>query len=289
MIDQGWAVRRKDDATSARDAFERKPQEAESGAALEGFTLRFICNATTRVRLRSMSAPTRHTAKRARPSRPEGQHASWRGLPGMLGDWAVQNGWLARAVRVFTEAGEDTPEHGWLLIIRWYAEPDATVREVPFREAIAAGRRFSDLNLEIEALSSLGSLYLMIDRADEGLGLLDESMAALCAGELNEIATVESLFCGFFWACELVNDVPRADQWMRATSDGMANRNVVAAFAARTTAASSPRPDVGKRPKRSSSTPPATLTGACHSAPRRSSGWPILRVRQGRLERQGNY
>ena len=37
--------------------------------------------------------------------------------------------------------------------------------------------------------------------------LLDESMAALCAGELTEIASVDNLFCGLFWACELVNDV----------------------------------------------------------------------------------
>jgi hypothetical protein len=26
----------------------------------------------------------------------------------------VQNGWLARAVKVLTDAGEDTPEHGWV-------------------------------------------------------------------------------------------------------------------------------------------------------------------------------
>jgi hypothetical protein len=70
----------------------------------------------------------------------------------------------------------------------------------------------------------------MTGRVDQGLALLDESMAALCAGELTEIATVDNLFCGLFWACELVNDVPRADQWMRAASEVMASRNAVAAF-----------------------------------------------------------
>ena len=231
MIDQGWAALRTGDATAARDAFERALQEAESGAALEGLGLALYLQ-------RDYPGAIAQHERAYTAYRKEGETfgagraariLAW--ITGnVLGDWAVQNGWLARAVRVFTEAGEDTPEHGWLLIIRSYAEPDATVREALFREAIAVGRRFSDLNLEIEALSSLGGLYLMIDRVDEGLGLLDESMAALCAGELNEIATVDSLFCGFFWACELVNDVPRADQWMRATSDVMANRNVVAAF-----------------------------------------------------------
>jgi hypothetical protein len=79
------------------------------------------------------------------------------------------------ALRVLTDAGEDTAEHGWVLIIRSYTEPDAAVREALFREAIAIGRRFTDLNLEIEALASLGGLYLMIDRVDDELGLLDES------------------------------------------------------------------------------------------------------------------
>jgi DNA-binding NarL/FixJ family response regulator len=38
------------------------------------------------------------------------------------------------------------------------------------------------------------------------------------------------MFCIFFWACELVNDVARADQWMRASAPLMAQRNVIAAF-----------------------------------------------------------
>ena len=70
----------------------------------------------------------------------------------------------------------------------------------------------------------------MTDRVEEGLVFLDEALAAACAGEMTEMATVDAMFCGFFWACELVNDVPRADQWMRAAADLMSRRNVVAAF-----------------------------------------------------------
>jgi DNA-binding NarL/FixJ family response regulator len=148
----------------------------------------------------------------------------------VLGDWAVQNGWLARTLRILTEAGEDGPEHGWTLIIKSCTERDAAVRKALFREAIAFGRQFADPNIEIEALASLGALYLMTGRVDQGLALLDESMAALCASEPTEIPTVDNLFCGLFWACELVNDVPRADQWIRAASEVMASRNAVAAF-----------------------------------------------------------
>jgi DNA-binding CsgD family transcriptional regulator len=55
-------------------------------------------------------------------------------------------------------------------------------------------------------------------------------LAAACAGELTELATVDEIFCGLLWACELVNDVPRADQWMRAAAERMQRSNVVAAF-----------------------------------------------------------
>jgi DNA-binding NarL/FixJ family response regulator len=155
--------------------------------------------------------------------------ASW--ITGnVLGDWAVRNGWLARGRAVLEEAGGDGPERGWLLLTKAFTEPDAQVREALLREAIAVGRRLGDPDIEFEALSYLGGVLVMTDRVEEGLTFLDESLAAVCAGELKELATVESIFCGFFWACELVNDVPRADQWMRAAADLMERRNVVAAF-----------------------------------------------------------
>ena len=125
----------------------------------------------------------------------------------VLGDWAVHNGWLARALRILAEVGEDGPEHGWVLIISSYSEPDADGTPGNLcREAIAIGRRVADPNIEIEALASLGCSVSDDRPDDEGLALLDESMAALCAGELTEIATMDNLFCGLFWACELVNE-----------------------------------------------------------------------------------
>jgi DNA-binding NarL/FixJ family response regulator len=148
----------------------------------------------------------------------------------VLGDWAVRNGWLARARAVLEEAGGDGPERGWLLLTKAFTEPDAQVREVLLREAITVGRRLGDPDIEFEALSYLGGVLVMTDRVEEGLTLLDESLAAVCAGELKGLATVESIFCGFFWACELVTDVPRAEQWMRAAAEIMERRNVVAAF-----------------------------------------------------------
>jgi hypothetical protein len=142
----------------------------------------------------------------------------------------VRNGWLGRSRTILSEAGEDGPESGWVLITRAFLEPDARLREELCREAITIGRRFGDPDIEFYALAYLGSVLVMTDGGEEGLVLIDEALAAACAGELAEVATVDSIFCLFFWACELVNDVPRADQWMRAAAETLRRRNVGAAF-----------------------------------------------------------
>jgi DNA-binding CsgD family transcriptional regulator len=148
----------------------------------------------------------------------------------VLGEWAVQSGWLGRARSVLLEIGEECPEHGWALILQAFAEPDPDTREVLLRDAIAIGRRLGDPDVEFEALVCLGGVFLVTGRVEAGLVLIDEALAAACAGELAEIATVDSIFCLFFWACELVNDVPRAEQWMRRAAELMQHHQVAGAF-----------------------------------------------------------
>jgi hypothetical protein len=62
----------------------------------------------------------------------------------VMGEWAVESGWRARARTILEEAGEDGPERGWVPMIRTFSEPDAQAREALLREAIAVGRRFGD-------------------------------------------------------------------------------------------------------------------------------------------------
>jgi tetratricopeptide (TPR) repeat protein len=231
MIEQGRAALRDGDAATARRAFELALGEGESGEVLEGLAKalhlqrEYVASAAHYERAYAAYRRERNPPAAGRAA----LTASW--ITGnVLGDWAVQSGWLARARTILEEAGEDGPEHGWVLIVRAFSEPDAQVREALLRQAIAIGRRFGDPDIEFEALSYLGGVFVMTDRVEEGLRFFDEALAAACAGELKDLATVDSIFCGFFWACELVNDVPRADQWMRAAADLMRRRNVVAAF-----------------------------------------------------------
>ncbi|HEX6677119.1 MAG TPA: LuxR C-terminal-related transcriptional regulator [Actinomycetes bacterium] len=231
LIEEGLAALRDGDAASARRAFELALAEVESGEALEGLAealyleRAYAAAAAQYERACSAYRRERQTMAAGRAART----AAW--ITGnVLGDWAVRSGWLARARTILEEAGEDRPEYGWVLIIKAFSEPDAQVREDLLREAIAIGRRFGDPDIEFLALAYLGGLFVMTDRVEEGLVLSDEALAAACAGELTELATVDEIFCGLLWACELVNDVPRADQWMRAAAERMRRSNVVAAF-----------------------------------------------------------
>jgi DNA-binding NarL/FixJ family response regulator len=231
LIEEGLAALRAGEAATARRLLALALVESESGEVLEGLAeaLYLECE---------YSASATHYERAYTAYRREGKNmaagkaaraVAW--ITGnVFGDWAVQSGWLARACTILEEAGEDGAERGWVLLIRAFSEPDAETRADLLRQAIAIGRGFGDPNLEFHALAYLGSLFIMIDRAEEGLVFFDEALAAACAGELTDISSVDSMFCGFFWACELVNDVPRADQWMRAAADLLQQRNVVAAF-----------------------------------------------------------
>jgi DNA-binding NarL/FixJ family response regulator len=231
LIETGMTALRDGDAAAARRAFELALAETESGAVLEGLGEALYLE-------RDYPASVTHYARAYAAYRIEGRTMAagraartlaW--ITGnVLGDWAVRSGWLARARALLEEAGEDRPEHGWVQIITAFSEPDARVRESLLREAIAIGRRFSEPDIEFLAIGYLGGLLVMTDRVEEGLVLSDEALAAVCAGELTELATVDEIFCGLFWACELVNDVPRADQWMRAAAERVRRSNVVAAF-----------------------------------------------------------
>ena len=144
-IEQGRAALRDGDAATAQRAFELALAEEESGEALEGLgeALYLQCDYSAA----ALSYERAYAAyRRERQNMAAGRAAttaSW--ITGnVLGDWAVRNGWLARARAVLEEVGGDGPEHGWLLLTKAFTEPDAQVREALLREAIAVGRRLGD-------------------------------------------------------------------------------------------------------------------------------------------------
>jgi DNA-binding NarL/FixJ family response regulator len=130
------------------------------------------------------------------------------------------------------EAPEGSAERGRLELIQATMPgiPDSD-REAHFRQAVAIGRRIGDVELEHETLAFLGGHLVFTDRVNEGMPLLDQALAAVCAGEVRTFSVVDEIFCGLLASCERAHDVARADQWIRAASEIAARRKLVSVAA----------------------------------------------------------
>ena len=99
MIEQGWTALRGSNPEKARDAFLQALQHAESGAAREGLGQALYLQ-------RDYAGAIAQHERAYAAYRTEGQTFAAARVARILawingnvrGDWAVQNGWLARAI-----------------------------------------------------------------------------------------------------------------------------------------------------------------------------------------------
>lgn len=148
----------------------------------------------------------------------------------VVGDFAVSAGWLARA-QTLQVGAEESSEAGWVALNLGMFEPDRLLKEERFRTALDVGRRFDDRELELQALAYLGASLVHADRPEEGMVLLDEALAAVAGGEVDDFSVLEEIFCQLFSACEHAHDVVRADEWIRI-GDAIAVRRKLPAVSA---------------------------------------------------------
>jgi DNA-binding CsgD family transcriptional regulator len=217
LIAEGREAFERGDVEASRRAFEAALAEGESGELFEGLGRASFVAADYP---RSIEAHERAFALYREDGDLMGAARAARIIAWMhlniAGDWAVFAGWMARAARLLEELGEDTIEHGWALAMAALAAPPGEARERHFRDAMELGRRFGDSDLESEAMSWLAIDYVKAGRVEEGMLLLDEALAAVCAGEMRDLYVVEGVLCAMFLGCELTQDVTRAEQWIRA-------------------------------------------------------------------------
>jgi DNA-binding CsgD family transcriptional regulator len=149
----------------------------------------------------------------------------------VYGDAAVMRGWLARAQTLLGDA-DDSPEAGWVAVNIGMFEGDRTKKDEHFRIALAIARAHADVDLEVDALAYLGASLVHADKVDDGMRMLDESLAAVVGNEVESLQVLEEVFCQLFAACEHAHDVVRADQWIRVGQEVAAARGLasVAAF-----------------------------------------------------------
>jgi ATP/maltotriose-dependent transcriptional regulator MalT len=131
-----------------------------------------------------------------------------------VGNAAASAGWLARAARLINEFGL---EHlrGWLLLMQ-ACEADPVASERLAHEAKELAARSRDLDLELCALSQVGSALVSQGRVKEGLPLLDEAMAGSLGGEGGTFDTIVFTSCNMISSCARSAEFGRALEWIRA-------------------------------------------------------------------------
>lgn len=144
-------------------------------------------------------------------------------------------GWLGRAHRLLDEHGDDRVERGYLLlplVFEQEATGDLEAAAATGSEAAAIGNRFGDPDLFALAAHEQGHILIRIGRINEGLGLLDETMLAVTAGELSPIVS-GIVYCGVILACRDAYEVGRAREWTAALSGWCERQPDLVAFTGR--------------------------------------------------------
>jgi DNA-binding CsgD family transcriptional regulator len=127
-------------------------------------------------------------------------------------------GWLGRAQRLVEREGRECVEQGYLKLPLMFQQEGAGDYEAA--AAIAAevaeiGERFRDADLFALAVQAQGIFLIKHGRVEEGLGLLDEAMVAVTAGELSPIVS-GLVYCGVILGCQDAYELRRAQEWTAA-------------------------------------------------------------------------
>jgi DNA-binding NarL/FixJ family response regulator len=142
----------------------------------------------------------------------------------------IGGAWLRRGRRALQDHPE-TMEFGSLRLREAEAihgRGDLDQAESIARDAIRLARRIRSVDLEGEALQTLGRVLIDQGRPEEGLAALDDAMMFAAEGSLRPYSTGK-VYCSLISACETLGDLRRAAEWSEAT-DRWAERHPRAVF-----------------------------------------------------------
>lgn len=211
LIDGTSALERAD-WEAARSAFERVLSEADVPDAHEGIGLAQWFLGDVEAGIASRERAFEGYARAARCD-DAARVAVWVSHQHFIGGRAsAARGWLGRAERAL-EGADTCAGRGWVAVER--ARHTANVEEqiTHARRGMEVARVCGSPDLEVAALSLLGRAEVSAGRAEAGMALLEEAMAAASAGRVRNVHTLGEAYCNLILACTSAGDWDRATEW----------------------------------------------------------------------------
>ena len=162
--------------------------------------------------------------------------AFWVGINlALRGEMAHATGWFGRAQRLVEREKRDCVERGYLLMpimLQHGANGDWEAAYATAADAAEIGERFGEADLFALAVHEQGHALVKQGQVEEGLGLLDEAMVAVTAGELSPIVT-GLIYCSVIEGCQEVYALGRAQEWTVALTQWCEQQPDMVAFTGR--------------------------------------------------------
>lgn len=128
---------------------------------------------------------------------------------------SVAQAWVRRAARLLEDDERDCAEYGALLVREveiLSSSGDLPAAKAKAEQALELARRHRDLDLEADALQSLGRIEIELGEPENGLALYDDAMLPAVEGRLGPFITGK-VYCSLMSACEELGDIRRAAEW----------------------------------------------------------------------------
>ncbi|HVM55760.1 MAG TPA: LuxR C-terminal-related transcriptional regulator [Acidimicrobiales bacterium] len=130
-----------------------------------------------------------------------------------LGRQATGRGWLERARRLLEDLGPCVEWGYWELARLACDRTDVEALAASADRALEIARAFDEPALHVRALADGGVALVSSGAVARGLAQLDEALAFIAAGEVNDPVVLGTAFCALLTAAERVGDVDRVSEW----------------------------------------------------------------------------